>query len=348
MKRSKLPPFKLAEVSDMRKKFLLRWQLERRLHVQACEAQSDQEQTMVAEPGLTRYGIRPFDTTVSAGDIRLLRMRDVPDEYRFLYVAVLYVRIENGTSVVVPFSPYSVPASKDEWLTGLPNTPLRVLQFWNAQPVATRDLAQSWKTAEFDECRCEQMRRLYKHAIDGSWPQGDLRERVGLAILSPEDERLVYQREEVTLFTQLRTRLFRWGQSADLLAKRRVMFCKAGSFRFTDTGEEFSCPERLAAGSGSVYADVIILSDGGIPMTARAEREAETAHLTVNWHIQGYPNRLLPGQPACLYAHNRKKPLLAQGVTAHDGTRVSFVAKTEREFKAMLPEFGIWIVIQAV
>ena len=128
------PAFKLSRVSETRKKFLLRWRLERKLDLKLRELQTEQEQALVAEPGFTscRLPLRSFDTDVREGDIRLLRQSDVPDFSRFLYVAVLYVR-DNCTSVVTPFSSYSVPACKDEWLTGLESEPLKALQFWNAQ-----------------------------------------------------------------------------------------------------------------------------------------------------------------------------------------------------------------------
>jgi len=38
MNRPKLPPFRLSEVSDVRKEFLLRWQMERKLDRELREA----------------------------------------------------------------------------------------------------------------------------------------------------------------------------------------------------------------------------------------------------------------------------------------------------------------------
>lgn len=353
MNRPKLPPFRLSEVSDVRKEFLLRWQMERKLDLELREAQADQAQAMVVDNGCARYGdvdsVKLFDTEVEPGDIRLLRMGDVPDDSRFLYVAVLYVRIENGTSVVVPFSPYSVPGCKEEWLTGFAGEPLKVLQFWNAQPVATQDLAQSWKTGEVDKGRYEQMRKLYTHAIDGSWPPGDLREQIGLAILDPADERLAYQSEEITLFTRLRTRLFRHLEAVETLPKRRVLFCKANTFRFADAHADLHATERLAADSGAVYANVVIQFPDGRTVQARGRCNDITGSEAVWWRIEGCPEgvHLLPGRPACLYAR-LKNPLVASGMTIKDGATVSFDLKDEKSHeRVMRSSTGLWIVIQA-
>jgi hypothetical protein len=348
MAKSTIPTFKLTEVSDTRKRFLVRWRLERKLDLELRETQAVQEQMKVAENGMTLFGFdsRPFERDVCVGDIRLLRMSDTPDPCRFLYVAVLYVR-DNFTSVVVPFSPYSVPACKDEWLTGLTVEPLRVLQFWNAQPIATKDLAQSWRTGHLTESQLEQALRLYKHAIDGSWPQGALREQTGLAILNPEDERLAYQREELALFTGLRGRLFRVGERASGLAKLTVQFGTGGEFGIKQFGHVYEKPERRAADSGDVYAEVIVLCDGGTSFTAKARREADATHKTVRWHIDGCSAPLLPGLPACLYARGCKRPLVAQGQTVGDGSEVSFKAGSEKEFSRLLGDSGLWIVIQS-
>lgn len=347
MAKSDYPSFKLSAVSETRKKFLLRWRLERKLDLKLRELQTEQEQALVAEPGFTRcrLPVRPFDTDVREGDIRLLRQSDVSDFSRFLYVAVLYVR-DNFTSVVAPFSSYSVPACKDEWLTGMESEPLKVLQFWNAQPVATKDIAQSWRTHTLDEERLSQARTLYKHAVDGSWPQGHLRERVGVAILNPTDERLVYQYEELLLFTGLRKRLSRVSEWSDRLAKRPFQFTSGGAFSFKGTGQVFGKPERLAADSGKVFAEVIVLCDGK-SVTAKARREADAAHKTVRWHLDGCAVHLLPGLPACLYASGRKRPLNTAGQTVGDGSVVSFKAGSDAAFSRLLVDSGLWIVIQS-
>jgi hypothetical protein len=305
---------------------------------------------LVAERSFTRYvrAYLTYDRTVCAGDIRLLPAGVTPGESRFLYVAVLSVRRENFTSVVAPFSSYSVPACKDEWLTGLESEPLKVLQFWNAQPVATRDLVQSWKTGELDEGQLSRAQLLYRHAIDGTWPQGFLREQVGLAILNSADERLAYQDEELALFAPLRGRLFGMMQRAEESAKRRVVFAPSSIFVRNRSGDHrFKELERLAADSGEVQAEVVILtSDGGVKRS-RAGRDADPANRTVIWRIrdEAAASFLLPGLPVCLYARGARRPLVARGATMGDGTDVYLKAETGAAFARMLAEDGLWIII---
>ena len=350
MAKSMLPPFKLSEVSDARKRFLLHWRLERKLDLDLREATQKEEPALVAERGFTRFGraALPFDRTVCVGDIRLLPASETSDASRILYVVVLCVRSENFSSVIVPFSPYSVPACKDEWLTGLEIEPLRVLQFWNAQPVATKDLACSWKTGELDEERMEQARILYRHAIDGTWPQGLLREQVGLAILNPADERLAYQSEDLAHLAPLRGRLFHLMEQAERFAKCPARFDVSGAFDLDGGAHRFERPARLAADSGTITAEAVVLASDGEAVRLRAKREdVDYARLTQSWRLgKAVPVTLLPGMPACLYSAGAKRPLVAQGMTTRDGATIQFTAGSEAAFQRSLRNDGLWIVIR--
>lgn len=346
MSKPKLPSFKLAQASETRKKFLLRWRLERKLDL-ALRIQQAEEGclAMVAEAGAGyARNLRPFDTSVCVGDIRLLRQSDVQEPGRLLYVLVLYVRNDNLTSVVVPFSTYSTPCCKDEWLTGLEGEPLKVLQFWNAQPVPTFALAKSWRVGTLDEDRLSVAQKLYSHAISGTWPQGELREQVGLAILNPSDERLVYQHEELAQFAKLRSRLFSLQQTATLQAKRSVAFDAKGAFTFVKEKQTFKHQERLAASSGNVFAEVHLCQDDKAVASLRAKRETDATAQTFRWHLTEKLDCMLPGLPACLYGNNAKKPLLAQGQTEGDGSVITFRATTSATFKHILKAEFVRIV----
>lgn len=347
MSTTKLPVFKLAHVSETRKQFLLRWRLERKLDL-ALRMQQAEEGclSMVAESGAEyNLSLRPFDKSVCVGDIRLLRQSDVQEPGRLLYALVLYVRSDNLTSVVVPFSTYSVPCCKDEWLTGLDGEPLKVLQFWNAQPVPTFALAQSWQVGTFDEERQIAAQTLYSHAISGSWPQGELREKVGLAILNPSDERLVYQHEELAQFAKLRSRLFSLQQTATLQAKRAVDLDAKGAFTFVKEKKTFKQPERLAASSGDVFAEVHLCQDDKIISSLRAKRDPDAMPQTSRWQLTEKMDCLLPGLPACLYGNNPKKPLLSQGQTEGDGSVVTFTANSVPAFERIRKSDFVRIVI---
>ncbi len=350
MAKSTLPRFMLSEVSETRKRFLLRWRLERKLDLELREAYQNEERALVAEGGFTRFGraFRPFDRAVCTGDIRLLPASGTSDENRFLYVAVLFVRAESFSSVVAPFSPYSVPACKDEWLTGIESEPLKVLQFWNAQPVATKDLARSWKTGDLGEARLEQARILYRHAIGGTWPQGGLREQVGLAILNPADERLAYQSEELAHFAPLRGQLFHLMEQAERFAKCSVRIDASGAFNLGNGAHRFERSARLAADSGAVTSEAVILTSDDEVVRLRAKREdVDFARLTLSWRLgKAASVALLPGLPACLYSAGAKRPLAARGVTTGDGATVQFTAGSGAAFKRSLRNEGLWIVIR--
>ena len=349
MAKSTLPHFSLSEVSESRKRFLLRWRLERKLDLDLRMASQAEEQALVAEGGLVRFGRAsiPFDRAVCAGDIRLLPTSQASDEIRFLYVAVLYVRAESYSSVVVPFSPYSVPACKDEWLTGLESEPLKVLQFWNAQPVATSDLARSWKTGDLHEARLEQARLLYRHAIDGTWPQGELRDQVGISILNPSDERIAYQNEELAHFGTLRGRLFLLMEQADRYAKCPVRFETSDAFELGGM-HRFERGERLAADSGDVTAEAVVLTSDGESVRLRAKREyVDCERFTLSWKFCKTASVVLvPGLPACLYAAGAKRPLVAQGGTTGDGTTIQFSVGSKAAFKRLCSQEAVWIVIR--
>ncbi|MEI7948381.1 MAG: hypothetical protein WCJ02_16885, partial [bacterium] len=279
--------------------------------------------------------------------IRLLRQSDVQEPGRLLYVLVLYVRSDNLTSVVAPFSTYSVPGCKDEWLTGLDGEPLKILQFWNAQPVPTFSLARSWVVGTLDEARLEVAKTLYHHAIAGTWPQGGVREQVGLAILNPNDERLAYQHEEMAHFEKLRSRLFSLQETASRQAKRKVTFDTKGAFTFVKEKQTFHHPERLAASSGRVFAEVHLCEDDKVIASLRATRETDPATRTVRWKIKqtGKKDSLLPGLSACLYGNQAQKALLATGQTEGDGSMITFKASTPAVFTRILKSECVRIVI---
>ncbi len=348
MTESNISVFNLSEVSEARKKDLLRWRLERKLDLELRDIQETSltKKAFFAGDVLCDVAVRRFDRNVSVGDIRLLRMSNVPDASRFLYVVVLFIRKENFTSVIAPFAPYSVPACKDEWKTGISSEPLKVLQFWNAQPVTTVDLAQSWKAGELSDGHLSQARQLYKHAIEGSWPQGALREQVGLAILNPDDERLEYQKEELAVLSQMRQRLFAPVQSAQILADTQVQFSKDGELKIMDSSLVIEPQIAFAASGGDVYANVVILAgEDGKPVAKEARRDHDSANLTVDWHLEDGPE-LVPGLPACIYSSEYEKPLIAQGVTIGDGTTVTFTVETVEFFDRLMKKTGLWIVIQ--
>lgn len=208
----------LSSVSDRRKDFLRQWRVERHLDL-LLRGKSPRSEKPVSGP--FEEMVRPFDRGVKEGDVRLLQMNCSSQFGRLLYVAVLYKR-HNGTAVVAPFSRYGFPATKDEWLTGFSATPLLVLQLWNALPVPLSVLKESWRDERFTKHQLATAQDLYGHALRGSWPKVERRNDIGLAILDPDDERLAYQKEELTSLTPLRDMLYKFIDESESLQHSKL------------------------------------------------------------------------------------------------------------------------------
>ena len=262
----------LIEVSEKRSGYLREWRRERAIDKalrDGDDASPETPEGTTDAPELAKFA-RPFDTAIQAGDIRLLSSKLLTQE-RLAYVAVLEVNLREGYALVAPFSPYDNPACKDEWLTGLNASPLKVLQLWNAQPVPFFALYRSWRCCGFSEAKLETARALYACWVSGKWPTGELREQIGLAIHDPEDDRLVYQREEMSVFALLRTRLATWLATCDKVA--------AG----VNDSKQPLFPVSLAAGDGSISAVGVVLDPTGKKIAEfTAILETEDASVS-NW-----------------------------------------------------------------
>lgn len=308
----------LLEVSDVRKEYLARWRFERRLDKELSETG---QQNMDRESD-SRFEKQPFCPDVLDGDIRLLPDRLAGAVGRFLYVAVLFNR-ENGTSVVAPFSTYSTPCCKDEWLTGLDVSPLRVLQLWNTQPVPTHVLASSWRTGYFSEEQLDAARELYTHALRGTFPGGRLRETIGLAISTPSDDRLEYQREEYSNMARLRQSLFHLLNMRERLVLSDI----------ADKVSSAEVPTLLAAAAGEMRAQVLLLGEETRYTGLDATNPDDSDSLAMRWMIEPVKTDfdLTPGLPAFLHYKAGPDLRTIEGWTTQDGHCISFVLANEKE-----------------
>lgn len=206
------PPFRLIEPAECRKAFLRCWLKERRAHLQLrsdpVEGVSESRTNGEELPQPSR-----FDIPVIAGDVRLLSGRVVGD-YGLHYMAVLEVVKDDWLVLAAPFSPYSCPATKDEWQTPYEGRPVQALELWNVQPVPYFLIARSWRCFSMTSEELATARALYQHFIAGSYPPLQLRNHTGLPIIDPGDPRLDYQREEFERYGPLREAML--GQSERL------------------------------------------------------------------------------------------------------------------------------------
>ncbi|HPY90316.1 MAG TPA: hypothetical protein PLE92_10785 [Lentisphaeria bacterium] len=132
------------------------------------------------------------------GQIRLLSQ---PKEMVWLLILRQW---DSGTWLIVPFSPFSFPATEEEYLLGGNRTKyLDVLQFWNARTLNALFLRRSWlvSTLTPEEMQCVEI--LFDSSLSGDAVPDDLLANTGLPIVSADDPRLDYKTENLVRFTDL-------------------------------------------------------------------------------------------------------------------------------------------------
>ena len=226
----------MVEVSESRLNYLKQWRIIRKFEREiACVSAFASEGEHMDATGNDLLGLkqREFTQVVCAGDIRLLSDHLTAHAAEPRYVAVLAV-LSGGMAICAPFSRYPVPATKDEWLTGLKSPCLKVLQLWNAQPCMVRCLARSWKVTTLDNIRLSRALMLYKHSVNHTFPAENDREDIGVTIVSERDERNDYMSEEYAEFSPL------FSSVADVIDRMSNVFDRIVGMRASPMFEEMS------------------------------------------------------------------------------------------------------------
>lgn len=195
----------MIKVSENRINYLKQWRKERRLEreiARNCAAHDEGLPSGMAGGDSIDLEVKDFSREVCAGDVRVLSDDLTSHAAGPRYIAVL-TSPQRGIAVCAPFSRYSVPATKDEWLTGLMSPSLRVLQLWNAQPCAVGSIAKSWKVLSLDEGKLSRAVELYRHSVRHTFPADNEREDIGVAVVSENDERNDYMADEYSEFSPL-------------------------------------------------------------------------------------------------------------------------------------------------
>ncbi|MCQ2378204.1 MAG: hypothetical protein MJ016_03205, partial [Victivallaceae bacterium] len=127
---------------------------------------------------------RAWDSDIKVGDIRVLSQTAETQ-----YVVVLERRDWNY--LVVPFSPFSEPATDGElklnWVGGLY---LEVAQVWNARTINFLQLAKSWFVAELPERVMDEIRAVRANYLLGDPLPENLLDRIGAPIFASDDPRI--------------------------------------------------------------------------------------------------------------------------------------------------------------
>lgn len=165
----------------------------------ALRAQVSEEPATAATPaGHHGPSAAPFDSGIESGQIRLLAQTD-----ELCHVLVLFEFGGDGTHiwVVVPFSPFSSPATDEEFFLGGGRTEyLDVLQYWNARSYCSEVLGQSWVVDTLREEELETAYNVWRWVVLGDTLPPDLRVRFGTPITDLGDPRLEYKLESNTRF----------------------------------------------------------------------------------------------------------------------------------------------------
>jgi len=152
-------------------RWLSEWEIELALQADSVSHLQDDERPAGAggmeagvEPSVDTAEVAPFDSDVSAGQIRLLAPGLGTEGERPLYVAVLREASEHQL-VAVPYGFLAEPAVPGEMLTRRAVAGLRVLCLWNARCLHRDSLGKSWvvdnlTSDEIDEFRtaCDSIR----------------------------------------------------------------------------------------------------------------------------------------------------------------------------------------------
>lgn len=294
-------PFNLIPLSDTRKQFYRNWLRERRLDLELSAAAEKDVLDDVTDLDW-EADVAPCDKLVRAGQIRLLDHEIIPDCVPGRYVAVLELNEELGTGLCVPFSRYSEPATKDEWRTPYESTPLKVMQFWNAHMIPTRELAcHSWTILSIARGPLRTMHAIYQATLTGSWLPVELRDQTGIPIYTATDERLAYQQEERTLFSTCDELLDRY---LDAIEKWRQP-----SRNIFEESRPWAKPEALAAGGArNKHRIRIELPDGqnwdGVAV--QIDDFSEGDEFEIRWKIENPPDTMVPGIPVLICTPDRQ------------------------------------------
>ena len=145
---------------------------------------------------------------VKAGEVRHLAPELVPDMDREVFVLILE---ENGGEVLVAgFTPFSLPASSEELLTGVDMEGLRVLALWNCRWLKRGMVERSWKVdVELGSLAADGAALREARMKDEPVPV-HLADRVGPEVVAPDDPRWDYFEKEGAYLVRIGTDIFMW------------------------------------------------------------------------------------------------------------------------------------------
>lgn len=280
--------------------------------------------------------LRPFDTasaTLAPGAIRLVSGEALPECPRFFYIAIIE-NLGDSPLLIAPFSRFSEPATRGEWLTGREDPPLQVLELWNTHSVPAELVEKGWLVDFLTKQEMDDAWAVYDHALTG-WPLAEhVRSQVGLPIRHPEDPRLAYQDLEIELLRPWREAALAtdeteeksvFEQLDESIVFRLAVHCLLHMARRAADGDIVS---GLAVATPDAIATV--RDSGGDAVQEAAARSGEGCAIVRNRPEQDRANpekgfvqwELVPPQPSgrrIFVVDTKRQVLLGEGKLSGDG-----------------------------
>lgn len=152
------------------------------------------------------------DASIIVGQIRILSSELVCSGSNGAppYVIILS-KWSDEQFLVAHFSPFSVPATETEMITGLNCIGLRVLQAWNIRNIPACLLKKSWLVKNADEEFLERSKALCHSVFTGdTLPDGFPSEKLGDRITEPNKLIEKYQKSEIERYQPLSDMIHSW------------------------------------------------------------------------------------------------------------------------------------------
>lgn len=144
--------------------------------------------------------MHPYNSELTPGTVICL---DAPTK-RYVLVIKEWT---TDTHLVIPFSPYSIPALRGEFYIGfdedVSNLGYKVAECWNARTVLNTILEKGWKVGTVSDKVLNSAFSLFRHMMIDAPIDKDLQDVVGAPLKDEKDIRYKYQTEELKAFRDI-------------------------------------------------------------------------------------------------------------------------------------------------
>ena len=148
-----------------------------------------------------REVMHPYNSELTSGTVIRL---DAPTK-RYVLVIKEWT---TDTHLVIPFSPYSIPALRGEFYIGFDedisnNCDYQVAECWNARTVLNTILEKGWKVGTVSDKVLNSAFALFRHMMIDAPIDKELQDVIGAPLKDDKDVRYKYQEEELKAFRDI-------------------------------------------------------------------------------------------------------------------------------------------------